>query len=295
MKAKIASGIRLAVLVANIFATGFVTAQEKAEVDRTELPIEAPWYPPITTLDARDAKTPPMFTVKPPKKAPNEVVVLLDDLGFGGTSAFGGVVDTPHFDRLARRGLLYNQFQTTALCSPTRQALVTGRNHHSCNQAKITEIATTFPGATGMLPRDIATVAEMLRHNGDSTAAYKKHHETAVWENRPSGPLARWPNLVGLGEFHGLMGGEANQWAPAVDYSVNRVKTPDDCGVFSADEIAGVGVDLERESSRTISASLCVEEASFQAKSFMGAVQGGPTRDTWNQKRGSQRMQSTRS
>ena len=139
-------------LVLFSLATPFVMAQE-AQVDRTELPLKGPWYPPITTLDARDAKAPPVFEVKAPQGAPNVVVILLDDLGFGGTSAFGGVIDTPNFDRLARRGLLYNQFHTTALCSPTRQALITGRNHHSCNQAKITEVATAFPGATGMLPR----------------------------------------------------------------------------------------------------------------------------------------------
>ena len=108
------------------------TAQvPRAEVDRTELPIKRPWYPPITTLDARDATAPPLFRVEAPKGAPNVVIILLDDLGFGGTSAFGSVIHTPHFDKLAQNGLRYNQFHTTALCSPTRQALKTGRNHHS--------------------------------------------------------------------------------------------------------------------------------------------------------------------
>jgi arylsulfatase len=120
--------------VATVFAValvGICPAAEpapQAEVDRTELPIKGPWYPPITTLDARDAKAPPVFQVTAPKDAPNVVVILLDDLGFGGTSAFGGVIQTPHFDKLAKNGLRYNQFHTTALCSPTRQALKTGRN-----------------------------------------------------------------------------------------------------------------------------------------------------------------------
>ena len=111
---------------------------------------------------------------------------------------FGGVIHTPHFDKLAKNGLRYNQFHTTALCSPTRQALKTGRNHHSCNQAKITEVATSFPGATGMLPNDVASIGEILRLNGYSTAAFGKWHETAVWEISPSGPFTRWPNFTGL-------------------------------------------------------------------------------------------------
>lgn len=214
-------------------AVGFMTitavAQEVAPaVDRTELPLKAPWYPPITTLDARDAKAPPVFEVKAPKNAPNVVVILLDDLGFGGTSAFGGVIETPHIDKLASQGLMYNQFHTTALCSPTRQALKTGRNHHSANQAKITEIATSFPGATGMLPNDVASIGEMLRLNGYSTAAFGKWHETAVWEISPSGPMDRWPNHQGFDEFYGFMGGETNQWAPAVYHNQNRIETPAD-------------------------------------------------------------------
>jgi hypothetical protein len=167
---------------------------QEAQVDRTELPIKGPWYPPITTLDARDAKAPPVFEVKAPKGAPNVVIILLDDLGFGGTSAFGGVIQTPHIDKLASQGLMYNQFHTTALCSPTRQALKTGRNHHSANQAKISEVATSFPGATGMLPNDVAGIGAMLRLNGYSTGAFGKWHETAVWEISPSGPFTRWPN-----------------------------------------------------------------------------------------------------
>ena len=205
-----------------------VSMAVEEQVDRTELPIKGPWYPAITTLDARDAKAPPVFEVKAPRDAPNVVIILLDDLGFGGTSAFGGVIDTPHIDKLASQGLMYNQFHTTALCSPTRQALKTGRNHHSANQAKISEVATSFPGATGMLPNDVAGIGEMLRLNGYSTAAFGKWHETAVWEISPSGPFARWPNYQGFDEFYGFMGGETNQWAPAVYHNQNRVETPDD-------------------------------------------------------------------
>jgi len=213
-------------LMSGLFSS--VSMAGEAEVDRTELPVKGPWYPAITTLDARDAKAPPVFEVKAPRDAPNVVIILLDDLGFGGTSAFGGVIETPQIDKLASQGLMYNQFHTTALCSPTRQALKTGRNHHSANQAKISELATSFPGATGMLPNDVAGIGEILRLNGYSTAAFGKWHETAVWEISPSGPFARWPNYQGFDEFYGFMGGETNQWAPAVYHNQNRVETPDD-------------------------------------------------------------------
>ena len=201
---------------------------QKAELDRTELPVKGPWYPPITTLDARDAKAPPVFEVKAPENAPNVVVILLDDLGFAGTSSFGGVIQTPHFDKLGDEGLRYNQFHTTALCSPTRQALKTGRNHHSVNQAKIAEVATSFPGATGMLPNDTAGIGTIMRENGYSTAAFGKWHETAVWEISPSGPMNRWPNYQGFDEFYGFLGGETNQWAPGLFHNQNRIDTPDD-------------------------------------------------------------------
>jgi arylsulfatase A-like enzyme len=227
MKTRHVFVVVLALLMMNGLCTSVGLALE-AQVDRTELPLKGPWYPPITTLDARDAaKAPPVFEVRAPKDAPNVVVILIDDLGFGGTSAFGGVIETPHIDKLAGQGLMFNQFHTTALCSPTRQALKTGRNHHSANQAKITEVATSFPGATGMLPNDVASIGEMLRLNGYSTAAYGKWHETAVWEISPSGPFTRWPNFQGFDEFYGFMGGETNQWAPAVYHNLNHVETPD--------------------------------------------------------------------
>ena len=203
-------------------------AAEEVPIDRTELPVRAPWRPPIRTLDARDAKAPPLFRVEAPKDAPNVVIILVDDLGFGGTSACGGVIPTPTFDRLARGGLLYNQFHSTALCSPSRQALKTGRNHHSCNQAKITEVATSFPGATGQLPNDVASIGEILRLNGYSTSAFGKWHETAVWEISPSGPMTRWPNMSGFDEFYGFMGGETNQWSPSIYHNQNPIDTPDD-------------------------------------------------------------------
>ena len=194
--------------------------------DRTVLPLTAPYRKPITTFDVRDVKSPPVFQVRAPKGAPNVVVILIDDLGFGGTSTFGGVTPTPAFDRLAKGGLRYNQFHSTALCSPTRAALLCGRNHHSCNMSGITEIATSFPGATGMIPADCAMLPEMLRLNGYSTAHFGKDHLTATWETSPSGPLARWPTMRGFDKFYGFLGGETNQWFPSIYDGVTPVENP---------------------------------------------------------------------
>lgn len=243
---------RLTLFLAAVLAVGVVAGNagalhaEDAEVDRTELPIRQPWHSPITTLDARDATAPPPFRVEAPDGAPNVVIILLDDLGFGGTSAFGGVIETPHFDRLAKGGLRYNQFHTTALCSPTRQALKTGRNHHSCNQAKITEVATSFPGATGQLPNDVAPLSQMLRMNGYSTAAFGKWHETAVWEISPSGPFDRWPTLQGFDKFYGFLGGETNQWSPSIYDGVTQVEPPDEPGYHFMNDMATQAVNWVR-------------------------------------------------
>jgi arylsulfatase A-like enzyme len=209
----------------NAMAQEFV---DMSTIDRSVLPLQPPPQKTITTLDARDATPPPLFEVKAPENAPNVLVILIDDLGFGGTSHFGGPIPTPTFDRLAQEGIFYNQFHSTALCSPTRQAIKTGRNHHSANQAKITEVATSFPGATGQLPNDVASIGTMLRLNGYSTSAFGKWHETAVWEISPSGPFDRWPALQGFDEFYGFLGGETNQWAPSVHHNRNIVETPDD-------------------------------------------------------------------
>ena len=171
--------------------TGPVQAQQ--ELDRTVLPIPDPVYEPVTELDARNAKAPPPFSVKAPEGAPNVVIVLIDDIGFGTAGMFGGAIQTPTLDRLAQDGLRYNQFHTTALCSPTRMSILTGRNHHSANTGSVMEVATAFPGNRGQRPQSVAPLAEMLRLNGYSTAAFGKYHETAPWEVSVSGPFDRWP------------------------------------------------------------------------------------------------------
>src|SRR5258705_7852048 len=195
-------------------------------LDRTKLPIAEPDYPRSTVLDARDTSPPPRFQVTAPQGAPNVLIVLVDDMGFGMPSAFGGPVRMPRADRLATQGLRYNQFHTTALCSPTRTALLSGRNHHSNNMGGITEIATAFPGNTGQRPDNVAPLAEMLRLNGYSTAFFGKNHETAAWEVSPSGPTNRWPTRSGFDKFYGFIGGETDQWAPSLYEGLNRVETP---------------------------------------------------------------------
>jgi arylsulfatase A-like enzyme len=195
-------------------------------LDRTHLPIPEPTPAKVTELDARDAKAPPRFQVKVPAKAPNVLIVLIDDMGFGQSSAFGGPVQMPNCERMANGGLRYNQFHTTALCSPTRAALLSGRNHHVNNMGSITETATAFPGQTGQRPNAVAPLAEMLRLNGYSTAAFGKSHETAAWEVSPSGPTDRWPTRSGFDKFYGFIGGEANQWSPALYEDMTRIEIP---------------------------------------------------------------------
>ncbi|MET0515784.1 MAG: arylsulfatase [Nitrospiraceae bacterium] len=204
------------------------TVSATGELDRTVLPVPEPQLQPITELDARKATPPPRFEVKAPATAPNVVVVLIDDIGFGHSSAFGGPIQMPTVDRLANNGLRYNRFHTTALCSPTRTALLTGRNHHSNNAGAIMEVATAFPGNTGIRPNSIAPLAEMLRLDGYSTAAFGKYHETPPWEVSTSGPTDRWPTRSGFDKFYGFIGGETNQWSPYIFDGVTHVEAPHD-------------------------------------------------------------------
>lgn len=153
---------------------------------------------------------------KAPASAPNVLIVLIDDCGFGQWGTFGGQIPTPNLDKVAKAGLRYTRFHTTALCSPSRAALLTGRNHHSAATGCITELGTSFPGYTGQIPKNCAMVSEILRQNGYSTAFFGKNHNIADWETSISGPFDRWPNLQGFDHFYGFVGGEANQWAPAL-------------------------------------------------------------------------------
>lgn len=198
------------------------------EPDRTVLPIKEPIRPTYKELDARNVTPPPRFHVTAPKGAPNVVIILIDDMGFGVSEAFGGPVATPNMDKLADNGLKYNCFHTTSLCSPTRVALLTGYNHHSNNMGCIGEAATTFPGNTSVRPQSITPMAEVLRQNGYNTAAFGKYHETPPWEISNSGPQDRWPTRSGFEKFYGFIGGETNEYAPLIYDGVTLVETPND-------------------------------------------------------------------
>jgi arylsulfatase len=190
-----------------------------AKVERSILPIPDMPHVGLTTYDAKDPETkyPPIRDLRPPESAPNVLIILLDDVGFGASSAFGGPCQTPNAEELAARGLKYNRFHTVAICSATRQALLTGRNHHSCHMGGITEIATAAPGYDSVLPNSISPLARTLKLNGYSTAQFGKCHEVPVWQTSPVGPFNAWPTGGGGFEyFYGFIGGEANQWYPSL-------------------------------------------------------------------------------
>ena len=209
-----------------LMASSVVVASAQETINREVLPVVAPEPQTYTELDVRNTKPPAPFNVTAPKDAPNVVIVLIDDVGFGATTTFGGPIETPTMDKLAKNGLRYNNFHTTALCSPTRMAIKTGRNHHTANTGSIMESATAYPGNTGSLPQSVAPLAEMLRLNGYSTGAFGKWHETAAWETSVSGPFDRWPTHQGFDKFYGFIGGETDQWAPLIYDGLKKVNPP---------------------------------------------------------------------
>jgi arylsulfatase A-like enzyme len=201
---------------------------------RSHLPMANTSRPALITYDAKDPDTkfPPIEQLRPPKGAPNVLIILIDDAGFGSSSAFGGPCQTPTAEMLAAGGLKYNRFHTTALCSPSRQALLTGRNHHSAGMGGITELATGAPGYCSVLPNTMSPLARTLKLNGYSTAQFGKCHEVPVWQTSPAGPFDAWPSGGGGFEyFYGFIGGEANQWYPTLYQGTTPVepeKTPEE-------------------------------------------------------------------
>src|SRR6202035_1079645 len=171
---------------------------------RSHLPIPTPERTGLITYDAKDPDTkfPPIEQLRPPTGAPNVLVILIDDAGFRSSSAFGGPCQTPNAEKLAAAGLKYNRFHTTALCSPTRATLLTGRNHHSAGSGMITELATGFPGYSGIIPSNTALIPQVLKANGYSTAAFGKWHNTPNWEIGPTGPFDHWPTNLGFEYFY---------------------------------------------------------------------------------------------
>ena len=196
---------------------------------RAILPIPDQDHHGLTTYDAKDPDTkyPPIRQLRPPAGAPNVLIVLIDDAGFGSSSAFGGPCNTPNFEAVAKDSLKYTRFHTTALCSPTRAALLSGRNHHSVGMGGITEIATSAPGNNSLRPNTKQPLAETLKLNGYSTAQFGKCHEVPVWETSPMGPFDHWPAGGGGFEyFYGFIGGENNQWDPALYEGLTPIEPP---------------------------------------------------------------------
>jgi arylsulfatase len=194
-----------------------VIVSESNHFPREILPIPDQRDATTVVYDAKgsDVKFAPIRPIRPPEGAPNILVVLLDDVGFGASSAFGGPCSMPTAERLAGQGLKYTRFHTTALCSPTRAALLSGRNHHTVGMGNITELATSAPGQSTVRPNTCTPLAEILRLNGYATAHIGKCHEVPVWETSQAGPFDRWPSPGnGFEHFYGFIGGETNQWYP---------------------------------------------------------------------------------
>jgi arylsulfatase A-like enzyme len=183
-------------------------------IDGQYLPPPPPKFGGEINLDAKDSKPywPP--TVVPPKGAPNILLIMTDDQGYGITSTFGGVIPTPALDRIAKAGLRYTQFHSTALCSPTRAALITGRNHHSVGFGVITEMSTGYPGYDSVIEKNSATIGTILKQNGYATSWFGKNHNTPSYQLSQAGPYDQWPSGMGFDYFYGFMGGETDQWTP---------------------------------------------------------------------------------
>src|SRR5262245_13720789 len=220
-------------------------------IQRSVLPIPDRKPVGVTTYDARDPDTkyPPITQLRPPKGAPNVLVILLDDVGFGAASAFGGPCQTPTAERLAKNGLKYNRFHTTALCSPSRAAMLSGRNHHTVGMGGITEMATSAPGYNSLRPNTCAPLAEVLKLNGYSTAQFGKCHEVPVFESSPIGPFDHWPTGSGFETFYGFIGGENNQFYPALyrdTVPIEPPRTPEE-GYHLTEDLADQAIGYIRQ------------------------------------------------
>jgi arylsulfatase A-like enzyme len=224
MKANRAWMILAGLIIAGVLASTPAVAQQVfgepgsptgAEFpDSKILPLPAPKFGGIIKRNAAESKPwwPPRIV--PPKGAPNILLIMTDDVGFSAPSTFGGVIPTPALDRIAKMGLRYTNFHSTALCSPTRAALITGRNHHSVGFGVVSEAATGFPGYDSVIPKDAATIGEILKDNGYRTSWFGKDHNTPTWDASQAGPFDQWPTGMGFDYFYGFVGGDTSQWEP---------------------------------------------------------------------------------
>ncbi|WP_240989539.1 arylsulfatase [Salipiger mangrovisoli] len=199
--------------------------------DRSKLPVPLAPFEGTIGETYEDSEADWQEPVAAPEGAPNVIVILLDDVGFGQTSTFGGLIPTPALDQLAAEGLRYTRFHTTAICGPSRAALLTGRNHHSTGNGFLMEWATGFPSYSTMLPKETATIAEILKDNGYATWWFGKNHNTPDWEQTVTGPFDRWPTGMGFDYFYGFNSGETHQYYPVLfenTVPVEPDKTPEE-------------------------------------------------------------------
>lgn len=216
--------------------------KQPSELNRTILPFPQPINPLITEPDVYKAKMPSALRVEAPKGAPNVLVILIDDMGFGHPSAFGGPINMPTMGRISSEGLRYNRFHTCAVSSATRSSLLTGNNSHTVNCGEIADNATGFPGNTFVRPDNVTPLAEILRLNGYNTAQFGKSHETPGWEITPSGPFDRWPTKLGFEKFYGFVGGDMNNWAPMLYDGTTRVELKKDPNYHLTTDLANKAI-----------------------------------------------------
>lgn len=230
----LAAGLLLAALTTPVSARDADTA----DTSGLTLPFPEMKTPGVIGNTFKDSTPPVRKWVKPPADAPNVVVVLLDDVGFGAAGTFGGVIPTPKLDDLASRGLSFDRFHTTAMCSPTRASLLTGRNPHAVGSGVVSELSTAYDGYIGIIPRSAATLAEILRQHGYATSAWGKWHNTPVWESSVNGPFDHWPTGHGFDKFYGFLGGETDQYEPALIDNTTPIQRSEKPGYNLTEDLA---------------------------------------------------------
>jgi arylsulfatase A-like enzyme len=241
----------IACFVASLLAVMLTASRSLGADPAGKLPRDPPPFQGVVGRTIKDSKPAFPEPVRAPRNAPNVVIIMTDDTGFGQASTFGGPIPTPTLDRLAKSGLRYNRFHTTALCSPTRAALLSGRNHHSMNAGIVEEFATGFPGYDSMLPPNAALISEVLKGNGYSTAAFGKWHNTPNWESGPTGPFDRWPTNLGFQYFYGFLGGDTNQWSPGLVENTKRLEPPYDPSYHFMTDMTNRAIDWVRTQKTT--------------------------------------------
>ena len=243
-KCALVAGAALLILMGTAFAQ---RAQNAAAADGSVLPFPRAPSASIAAPRLQDSKH--VRRVEPShlrKDAPNVLIILMDDVGFGQASTFGGEVNTPTLSKLADQGISYNTFHTTAICSPTRAALLTGRNHQRVGNGTIAERAVDWDGYTGVIPKSSATMAEVLRDYGYKTAAIGKWHNTPADQTTSMGPFDRWPTGHGFDYFYGFLAGETSQWEPRLVENTNQIEPPHSEKYHLSEDLAQRGIDWLR-------------------------------------------------